>query len=293
MVHSKTIGGRLADGLIILVLVGLALMTLLPLIHTVALSFSDKAAANAGIVGLLPIKFTTAPYEYIVNDSKFFRAFAVVLERVILGGGINFILTILMAFPLSREVKRFPGRNIAMWILVFAMLFSAGLVPWYMTIRALGLIDTIWALILPTAVPIWNVILLMNFFRNVPKELDEAAVIDGADPWTMLFRIYLPISLPALATVTLFSLVGHWNAWFDGLILMNRPENYPLQTYIQQLVIANRSDLAIVDKSMMGLISDSTLNSAKLVVSTIPVLLVYPFLQKYFVHGIMLGSVKE
>jgi len=142
-------------------------------------------------------------------------------------------------------------------------------------------------------VPIWNVILLMNFFRNIPKELDEAATIDGANPWDMLFLIYLPISLPALATVTFFSLVGHWNSWFVGLILMNNPANYPLQTYIQQLVIAGRMDLSTVSKSLISQISDSTLNSAKLFISIILIMLIFPFLQKYFVYGITLGSIKE
>jgi len=166
-------------------------------------------------------------------------------------------------------------------------------VPWYMTIRMLRLMDSIWALVLPGAVPVWNVILLMNFFRSIPRELDEAATMDGAGPWTMLFRIYLPVSMPALATVTLFSLVGHWNSWFDGLILMNRPQNYPLLTYVQQLVIAGRTELTSVDKQMIARISDTTLNSAKLAIAIIPVMLVYPFLQRYFVHGVMLGSVKE
>jgi ABC-type glycerol-3-phosphate transport system permease component len=293
MVRSRTLGSRLTEGAIVLFLVLLALLTLVPLVHTAAVSLSDKVSASAGLVGLWPIRPTLASYQYILEDMKFFRAFAVSLERVILGGAVNFLVTILMAFPLSREVKRFPARNIFIWIAVFALLFSPGLVPWYMTIRSLNLIDSIWALVLPTAVPLWNVILLMNFFRSVPKELDEAAVIDGAGPWTLLFQIYLPISLPALATVTLFSMVGHWNSWFDGMILMNHPENYPLITYIQQLAVVNVTELKLVEKSMLNLISDQTLNAAKLVVAIIPILLVYPFMQRYFVHGIMLGSVKE
>ena len=153
-------------------------------------------------------------------------------------------LAILTAFPLSRTAKPFPGRNVFMWLFVFGMILNVGLVPWYLTISNYNLIDTIWALVLPTALPIWSVIILMNFFRNIPKELDEAARIDGANPWQLLWSIYLPTSLPALATITLFSIVGHWNSFFDGLILMNNPANYPLQTYIQQLVIADRPDAA-------------------------------------------------
>lgn len=293
MVKSRSFSGLFADGLIALVLTALAVMTLAPLVHIVAVSLSDKAAVTGGAVSLWPVRPTVAPYEYILKDRKFFQAFAVAVERVVLGGAINFLITVLMAFALSREPSQFRARNAFMWIVVIALLFTPGLVPWYMTIRTLGIMDSIWALVLPTAVPLWGVIILMNFFRGVPKELEEAAVIDGAGPWTLLFQIYLPVSMPALATVTLFSLVNHWNSWFDGLILMNHPENYPLMTYIQQLAVVNVTDLKLVEKSLLGQISDQTLSAAKLVIAIIPILIVYPLLQRYFVRGITLGSIKE
>jgi putative aldouronate transport system permease protein len=173
------------------------------------------------------------------------------------------------------------------------MVLNVGLVPWYLTISNYGLIDSFWALVLPTAVPIWNVIILMNFFRNIPKELDDAARIDGANPWQTLWHVYLPVSLPALATITLFSVVGHWNSFFDGLILMNNPDNYPLQTYIQQLVIADRPALHGGQAQLLAQLSNNTLNAAKLFIAMIPILMIYPFLQRFFVRGIMLGSVKE
>jgi ABC-type glycerol-3-phosphate transport system permease component len=180
-----------------------------------------------------------------------------------------------------------------MWLFVIGMVLNVGLVPWYLTISNYGLIDTFWALVLPTAVPVWNVIILMNFFRNVPKELDDAARIDGANPWQTLWNVYLPVSLPALATITLFSVVGHWNSFFDGLILMNNPDNYPLQTYIQQLVIADRANMHGGQAQLLSKLSNNTLNAAKLFIAMIPILLLYPFLQRYFIKGIMLGSVKE
>lgn len=297
MVQSHTWLSRSVDLSIYMILSLIFCFSLFPLWYTVMLSFSDKSAVNAGIVFLWPVGFNMSSYRIILEDHKFFEAFLVSVKRVAIGGVINFVLTVLMAYPLARERSMFPGRNIYMWLLVFCMLFSGGLIPLYMTVSELSLLDTIWALVLPGAVPIFNVILIMNFFRNLPKELEEAAVVDGAGPWYTLVRIFIPVSLPALATVTLFSIVGHWNSFFDGLIYMNKPENYPLQTYIQQLVVRIDPQLlnSLSTEELIKLMkaSDKTLNSAKLVVAMIPLLLIYPFLQKFFIHGIVLGSVKE
>ncbi|MCC3373545.1 carbohydrate ABC transporter permease [Cohnella sp. REN36] len=294
MVRSQSVGARLADTSIFVVLTVAALLCLYPLWYTIMLSFSDKAAANAGFVRFWPVGFNLSSYRIILEDAQFFRAFGVSVKRVLLGGAINLILTVLMAYPLS---KAFPGRHTYMWYMVFCMLFSGGLIPSYVVVTSLGLQNSIWALVIPGAVPIFNVILIMNFFRNLPKELHEAAYVDGAGPWYTLLRINLPLSLPGLATVTLFSIVGHWNSFFDGLIYMSKPDNYPLQTYIQQLVIVidpqQMQNLSTDQLIQMMKVSNKTLNSAKLVVAMIPILLVYPFLQKYFVHGIVLGSVKE
>ncbi len=272
-----------------------ALVCIAPVVHTAALSFSEQAAAAAGGVTFWPVRFSLASYQKLLGDLQFFRSFAISVIRVLLGCSINFALTVLMAFPLSREPRAFRARNLYAWACVFTMLFNGGLIPWYMTIAKLGIIDTIWALVLPGAVPVFNVILLMNFFRNTPKELEEAAIVDGAGPWQVLASIFLPVSLPALATVTLFSVVWHWNMFFDGLILINRSANYPLQTYIQTLLV----DISFInlkdpkDLERMMRISNRTLNAAKIVVSMIPILAVYPFLQRYFIHGIVLGAVKE
>lgn len=293
MVYSKRLQDRMVNWLIAAFLLALGISTLLPLINTLAISLSERAAVSAGLVKLWPVGFNLTAYDYIVQDTKFWRAFGISVIRVALGGLLNFVLAALTAFPLSRSERTVPGRNIFIWLFVFGMIFNVGIVPWYLTIASYGLIDTLWALILPGAVPIWNVIILMNFFRSIPKELDEAARIDGANPWQLLWNIYLPTSLPALATITLFSIVGHWNSFFDGLILMNNPDNYPLQTYIQQLVIADRPILHGGQAQLMAKLSSATLNSAKLFVAMIPILLIYPFLQRYFVRGIMLGAVKE
>lgn len=292
MLHRNTTD-RIVDYLITAFLLLVGVTALLPLVNTLAISLSDKAAVSGGMVGLIPVGFNLDAYGFILRDDKFWQAFGVSVLRVLLGGALNFVLAVLTAFPLSRSVQRFPARNVFMWLFVFGMILNVGIVPWYLTISGYRLLDSIWALVLPGAVPIWSVILLMNFFRSIPKELDEAARMDGANPWQLLWSIYLPTSLPALATITLFSIVGHWNAFFDGLILMNNPDNYPLQTYIQQLVIADRPALHGGQAALLAQLSNNTLNAAKLFVAMIPILLVYPLLQRFFIRGIMLGAVKE
>ena len=277
------------------ILLLLTVICLLPLLNVVALSFSDKQAALAGEVGLWPVNFTWSSYEYLVADSRFFASFWVSTKRVLLGGSLNLILTLLMAFPLSLEKKEFPSRNRYMWLVVFTMLFNAGLVPWYFVIKYTGIMNSIWALVLPGAVPVFNVILLMNFFRGIPKALKEQASIDGVGALGLLFKIYVPLSLPAIATVTLFSVVNHWNNFFDGMLLINSPEKVPLQTYIQSLVvrISDLSQNNLTAEQLTEKMSQRTFNAAKIVVSAVPILAIYPFMQKYFVKGITLGSVKE
>ncbi|RAV23140.1 carbohydrate ABC transporter permease [Paenibacillus contaminans] len=284
----------LADYLLAALLVLITIVCIAPIWHTIAISLSDKSAVEGGKVLFLPVDFTWNAYLKILDDGKFFRAFAISIERVALGAGIQFIITVLMAYPLALNSREFAGRNVYMWIIVFTMLFGGGLIPWYLVIKSLGMINSIWALVIPGAVPVFNIILVMNFLRNLPKELKEAAYIDGAGPWYLLLRIYIPLAVPALATVTLFSIVSHWNDFFQGLILMSKPENYPLQTYIQQLVVQidlNETDSVKLEE--LAKLSNKSLNAAKIFVTIIPVLIVYPFLQRYFIHGITLGSVKE
>nr|WP_244660909.1 carbohydrate ABC transporter permease [Paenibacillus sp. CFBP 13594] len=275
----------------------LALVCLLPLWNIVAISFSSSEAVSANAVGLVPVNFTTAAYTKIIDDAQFWRSFGISVLRVALTLVLNMVLIILMAYPLSKSKRDFKGRNIYMNIMIFAMLFSGGMIPSYLLIKNLDMLNTIWALVLPGAVPIFSVILVMNFFSAVPKALEEAAFIDGANPIQVLFKVYVPVSIPALATVALFSIVGTWNDFFSGLIYMTKVSNYPLMTYIQSLNV-NIADLLQAGTNSSELsnlteISNKNLNAAKIVVAVIPLLLIYPLLQKYFVTGIVVGSVKE
>jgi len=272
-------------------------IAILPIIHTLALSFSSMNYAVAGLVYFLPKGFTFDAYHKIIEDMQFIRSFGISVLRVIVGGGVGVVITVLMAYPLSKEKEQFRFRNIYMWFIIVTMLFSGGLIPWYMNIRRFGLLDSFWALIIPGAVQVFFILLVMNFFRGLPKQLEEAATIDGAGQWTMLIQVFLPVSLPSIATITLFTVVNHWNSFFDGLVLMNNPKNWPLQTYMQQLNFSispmQMASMTPEEVARLMNVMGINFNAAKIFVSIIPILVIYPFLQRYFITGIVLGSVKE
>ena len=272
-------------------LIGISVLCLLPILNVLAISFSSSSAANANLVRFWPIDFTTKSYEIIFSRPDISAALWVSIKRTLLGVLINNVLTILMAYPLSKTNKQFPGRNIYMYSLIFTMLFSGGLVPLYVLVNNLHMINSIWSLILPGAVPVFNVILMMNFFRQLPKEIEEAAYIDGASNMQCLLKVIIPLSLPVIAKVTLFQFVGHWNDWFGGLIFMNNVKFYPLQTLLQSTL--SSGDIKNLEQAkMFAEVSDRTLKAAQIFVTTLPILVLYPFLQKYFAKGIVLGSVK-
>lgn len=293
MIQKKSFGAYTAKVLIWMIVILMTLSCLLPLINMIAISLSGSSAVAANQVGLLPVDFTLTTYNKLLKDSQFWASFWISVQRVVLGTLINMFFVITMAYPLSKSKFRFPVREVYIKFVIFAMLFSGGIIPLYMVVSGLKLTDTIWALVLPGAVPVFNVILMINFFKSVPESLDEAARIDGASPLTILVKIYLPVSLPALATVALFSIVGHWNDYFSGLLYMNKASLYPLQTYIQQLTVDITQVTDAEQLKQLSQMSNRAFNATKIVVSTIPLLVIYPFLQKYFVSGIVIGAVKE
>ncbi len=275
----------------------LALVTvigILPIIHILAISFSSAQAVESGFVSMLPVQFTTSSYSHILGNPNFYRAFGVSVIRVLIGVPVNLILSILVAYPLSKSDDEFRGRKFFVWFFILTMLFNGGLIPTYIIVKSTGLINTIWALILPSAVSVFNILILMNFFRQLPKALEEAALIDGASQPRVLVSIILPLAKPALATITLFIFVYHWNTWFDGLMYINTADKIPLQTYLQGiLTIPDTKFMTTEQLEALGKMSRRTSNAAQIVVSTIPILIVYPFLQKYYTKGLVLGSVKS
>lgn len=294
--HYKTRANKIFNVVNILILGIISLTCVLPFINLLAISFSDASAVAAGKVGFLPVDFTLSAYEFALKGGKFVRSLLISLERVILGVGLNLILMVLTAYPLSKTKKKVSGRNIYMVYFVITMLISGGMIPTYLVVTNLGLKDTIWALILPGALPVYNMIILMNFMRGIPEEIEEAAAIDGASPFQILIKVLLPILKPALATVGLFCIVSHWNDWFSGMIYMNNPDNYPLQTYLQTL-LQNFEQLLRTQGSgdvqaLLAQMDARTGRAAQLFLGALPVMLIYPFLQKYFTKGLVIGSVK-
>jgi putative aldouronate transport system permease protein len=275
-----------------------ALICIAPFVNLLAISFSDKVAVAAGEVTFFPVGFTTVAYEFITNTAKFTQSLAVSLKRVLIGVPVNLVLIVLTAYPLSKSKEDFGARNVFSWFFVVTILFNAGLIPTYMVVRFTGLIDKIWSLVFPTALPVFSMLVAMNFMRSLPKELEEAAYIDGANHVQTLLEVILPVSAPTIATVTLFSFVTHWNSWFDGMIYMNKITNYPLQTYLHTVVV-NPAEFMRANTDLSGnlarylaLVSARTTGAAQMFLAMIPILVVYPYLQKYFTTGLVMGSVK-
>ncbi len=274
------------------ILILMAVVGILPFIHMVAVAFSGGAASASNSVGLLPVDFSLEAFREALSDDSFMRSVGISALRVFLGTTITMVLTILTAYPVCFSKKEFPARTFYVVFMVITMLFSGGLLPAYILNTRLGLVNTIWALVVPGAIPIFNVIVLLNFFRNIPKEVREAAIIDGADDFLCLRKIYLPLAKPALMTLTMFCIIGHWNAWFDGLLYMRDNTLYPLQTYLQ-VYLSSLSDIkSQQDVVQMLSVSDRSLMYAYIVLSCIPILLVFPLLSKHIKNGLIIGSVK-
>ena len=268
----------------------LAFLCLIPLLNVLAYSLSSQAEVTKGTVFILPREFTTDSYRVILQETKFIKSFVVSFIRVFAGTSLSVFITLLMAYPMSKTNRNLPGRGVVMWTLLFVMLFNGGLVPTYLLIKNLGLLNNYLVLIVPFLLPVFNVVLVMNFIRMLPSSLEEAAIVDGANYWQVFRNVIIPLSKPAITTITLFIGVFHWNDYFTGLIYMSITK-YPLQTYLFSMNV-NRDINNLEQALLFANVSDKTLLSAQMFVALIPLLVVYPFMQKHFVKGIVLGSVK-
>lgn len=274
------------------------ILCILPFINLLAISFSSATPVSMGEVSFWPKEFTLKSYEFIMQNTTFFKSFFVSIARVALGVTVNLLLIVLTAYPLSKSKNQFRARNIYSWFFVITILFNAGMIPTFLIVRYTGLKNTIWSMILPGALPVFSMLVVMNFLRGLPKELEEAAYLDGASHIQTLFHVILPLLKPALATVALFSIVSHWNSWFDGMLYMSRPEQQPLMTYLRTIIVnpslflSNSTSVSSALSEASQYINTRTIRAAQLIIAAFPMLVVYPFIQKHFTTGLVMGSVK-
>jgi putative aldouronate transport system permease protein len=274
----------------------LAGISLFPIVNILAVSFSSASAATAGEVKLWPVGFTLSAYKFVASNKIFFGTFLVSIERVLLAVPLSVFIIIMAAYPLSLTTSKFKMRSIYAWFFLFSIIFSGGLIPYLLTIQLVGIINTIWALVLPMSAPVFYIIIMMNFFKAIPSELGEAAAVDGASHMRILWQIFVPISKPAIATIVLLCFILQWNSWFDGLLLINNPRDYPLQSYLQTIVV-NTMDINAMARNpeqwkLIQLVAERTVKSAQIFIAIIPVMIIYPFMQKSFTKGLIMGAVK-
>jgi multiple sugar transport system permease protein/putative aldouronate transport system permease protein len=274
---------------------GLVAFTVLyPLIFIVSASFSESLAVIQGRMWLWPVNFTLEGYQAVFRSSRVPQGFANSIYVMCVGTTINVILTIALAYPMSR--KDLYGRNVFMGLITFTMLFSGGLIPSFLLVRALGMYNTYWAIIIPGAVGVYNMIVARTFFQtNIPQDLLEAAVIEGCGDFYFLLRIVIPLSAPIIAVLTMFYAVGHWNSYFSAMIYLRDPAKKTLQLVLRDILIINQlNEDLFKDTEVMvrqqGLAQ--LLRYSLMVVASIPMLVLYPFIQKHFVKGIMVGAIK-
>lgn len=275
--------------LLVLVLI----IVIYPLWFVVIASFSDSRAVLDGEVWLWPKDFQLDAYVRVFKDSRIMRGYANTIFYTLAGTALNIVGTVVAAYPLSR--KDFVGRNVIMMLLAFTMYFSGGLIPTYLIYKQLRIVNTVWVMILPGMVSVYNLIIVRTFFQGIPFELQEAAFIDGANNFAILRKVIVPLSKPVLAVMVIFYGVGHWNEFFNALVFLSKKELAPLQLVMRDILITASSSIsegtggaAIADKARLA----ESLKYSVIIVSSLPVLLLYPFLQKYFVKGVMLGAIK-
>ncbi|MGF9696438.1 carbohydrate ABC transporter permease [Paenibacillus sp. MABNR03] len=275
-----------------LVMIMLAVMCILPFLHVLSVSLSSSAAVSANKVTFWPIGFNLGSYSKALEDTQLLRSLWISVERTLLSVTLGLLVTSMAAYVLSKGGGRngIAGYKWFVGFFIVAMLFNGGMIPTYLVVTKIGLYNSIWALILPTMVNVFNIILIMNFFKALPKELEEAAFIDGAGHWKVYLRVMMPLSLPVMATVGLFTVVGEWNEWLSGQIYM-KPENVPLSTFLKAAISMPNIDIKNAEEAAK--FNALSLNSAQIFIGALPILLIYPFLQKFFAKGIVIGAVKE
>ena len=292
MVNARSKGDRIVDIIIIVVMIFLGIVMLYPMLYELMVSFSDPAELirHRGIL-IWPLGFDTTAYQLVLSNHQILTGYANTLFILVVGLAFNIVLTCLGAYCLTR-VHVYWHRVMTMFVLI-TMYFSGGLIPMYLTVRGLQMYNTLWSVIIPTAISTYNMIILRSYFSSIPESLVESVFIDGGGHLTVLFRLFIPLSLPAMAVMVLYYGVGHWNSWFNANLYIQDRLKWPLQLVLRNILIEGSNlDLGgavVADYEMLA----KSLKAAMVIVTTVPILVIYPFLQKYFVGGMMIGSLKE
>lgn len=292
MAIRRSVGERVFEVINTVFLILLMLSTLYPFLYVVFASISDPAELISHQGALLaPQGFSLEGYRLVFRDPMIFTSYKNTIIYVVAGTILNVFMTALGAYVLSRKGPYW--KNAIMFFIVFTMFFSGGMIPRYLLVKNLGMANTRWALIIPNAIATWNLIIMRTSFQSIPDSLEESAKIDGASDFTVLTRIVIPLSIPVISVITLFYAVGHWNAWFDAMIFLRKRELYPLQLILREILIMSSTENLMTNVENLDMMPlDVIIRYATIIVATVPILLVYPFLQKYFVKGIMIGAIK-
>ncbi len=293
MIKRKTKGDAIVEIINLIVLGILCLVIVLPIYHMLVVSLSDGNAVIRGEVGLIPVGFNLTSYMAVLSNPDIPNSYLNTIIYTTLGTLIAVTMTACCAFPLSR--KKFLGRNIFTFMIIFTMFFDAGMISNFMVINSLDMLNTIWAIILPGAISAWYMVIMRTFFQQIPEELFESANLDGAHDLKIFYKIVLPLSVPTIATMVLFYAVGHWNSWFPALIYLDDKAKYPVQLIMRNIVLSGETTaMSSTASSLSGDLGTITTNIkyAVVFITMLPILCVYPFVQKHFVKGIMVGALK-
>lgn len=292
MIVKRGIGSYIFDFCNVIFLTVLSIVCLYPFLYVVFVSFSDATMlANYSGIVYKPVGFSYAAYEAVLMDKDIYIGYANTLFYVVVGTIVNIFMTCIAAYGISR--KNFLWQKPLMTMVLITMFFSGGLIPHFLVVKGVGLLNSRWSLILPTAISTYNLMIMKNAFQGLPESIEEAAKIDGANDLVILFKIVFPLALPTIAVITLYYAVGHWNAWFNAMIYIQDRDLFPLQLFLREILISNNTDqmmgdVATAEKEQIS----ETIQYATIIIATVPILFLYPFLQKYFVKGITVGAVK-
>jgi putative aldouronate transport system permease protein len=297
MIRDRSLSSKVLDSIVHAMMIIVVLITLVPVLHVISISFSSSNAVNRGDVTLWPVEFNVEAYKIIWKAGTVPNSFMNSVKYTSLGTVINVVMTIMLAYPLSKKELTF--RPFYTILIMITMFFGGGLIPSFLLVRNLNLYDTIWAITLPGAISTWNMIIMRTFFQSLPYELEESALLDGANDFQVLFKIVIPLSMASIATIALFYAVGHWNSWFGPMIYFKRAKDHPLQVILRAIVIENQmadelleQGQAAAAEELSRAVTSNSIKYATLVISMAPMMLIYPFIQKYFVKGVMIGSIK-